>query len=36
MPPLLALYTGANEAPKMDIMEPMLTILPPPAVLKAG
>jgi hypothetical protein len=33
---LLELYTGANEAPKIDIIEPMLMILPPPAFLNAG
>src|SRR5207244_12436163 len=36
MPPLDAAYAGANPAPKMDIIEPMLTILPPPAVFIAG
>src|SRR5882762_9086402 len=30
-PPLLEPYAGANGTPKMDIMEPMLMILPPPA-----
>ena len=36
MPPLLAPYAGANDAPKIDIMEPMLMILPPPAFFIAG
>src|SRR5206468_11703513 len=31
MPPLLGPYAGENETPKIDIMEPMLMILPPPA-----
>src|SRR2546425_1108720 len=31
IPPLLAEYAGAKEAPKMDIIEPMLMILPRPA-----
>src|SRR3989442_561484 len=31
-PPLLGPYAGENETPKMDIIEPMLMILPPPAV----
>ena len=29
-PPLLGPYAGENETPKMDIIEPMLMILPPP------
>src|SRR5882757_21541 len=31
MPPLLAAYAGAKLAPKIDIIDPMLMILPPPA-----
>src|SRR5438270_12145508 len=31
MPPFDAAYAGANEAPKIDIIEPMLITLPPPA-----
>src|SRR5690348_3582329 len=36
MPPLLAPYTGAKLAPKIDIIDPMLMILPPPACLRCG
>jgi hypothetical protein len=35
-PPLLAAYGAANEAPKIDIMEPMLMILPRPARFSSG
>src|SRR5258708_6748058 len=31
MPPLLAAYGAVNEAPKIDIIEPILITLPPPA-----
>ena len=36
MPPLLAPYAGAYGAPKIDIIEPMLMILPPPAAFMSG
>src|SRR6202035_2833582 len=36
MPPLLAAYAGAKLAPKIDIIEPILMILPPPAFFIAG
>src|SRR6202040_3198947 len=36
MPPLLAAYAAANDAPKIESMEPMLTILPPPPSFMCG
>src|SRR3954470_14083275 len=36
MPPLLAAYAGAKPAPKIDITEPILMILPPPAAFIVG
>ena len=36
MPPLLAAYGAANDAPKIDIIEPMLMILPRPAFFISG
>src|SRR5262245_12327253 len=36
MPPLEAAWAGAKEAPKIDIIEPMLMILPAPAAFMWG
>src|SRR4029079_7383467 len=36
MPPLLAAYAAAKPAPKIDIIEPILMILPPPAFFISG
>src|SRR2546430_15379547 len=36
MPPLLAAYGPAKDAPKIDIIEPMLMILPRPAFVISG
>src|SRR6188508_1797162 len=36
MPPLLAPYTGANDAPKIDMIDPMLMTFPPPTPFMCG
>src|SRR5207244_13252626 len=36
IPPLLAEYAATNAVPKIDIIDPMLMILPPPAAFMMG